>query len=425
MPRPAENRRFRARILHCLGRQKVEDLKDGVLEITPQGRVVSCLPYDQAAHGRMTELPGRLIIPGLVDCHSHIPQLDCRGRHGATLLEWLDRHIFSAERAFSDPKVVDDVAGRFFKKLILNGTTTSGLYATVHAAATDRCFEIAQAAGVRCFIGKVMMDRHAPEGLLETTGDSLRCSESLAAKWHGAAGGRLRYAFTPRFAPTCSLELLTEAGKMAAGAGAYLQSHIAETAAENARVRELYPQFGDYVELFESTGCLGPRTVLAHAIHLSDAEFGRLAATKTRIAHCPTANFFLKSGRMRLHAAEAAGVCVGLGTDVGAGTSLSLFTEMRHADFTQEGSAVAPQHAFWLATMGGAGVLSMEGEIGNFLPGKHADFCVLKIAGIDLNYRLSELTTDDVLSLLMYRGDSRVIESAYVGGQKLDVDAIG
>lgn len=419
------NRRFRARILHCLDRQKVEDLADGVLEIDAQGRVLSCLPYAKAAHGHLVELPGRLLIPGLVDCHSHIPQLDCRGRHGATLLDWLDRHIFSAERAFVNPAVVDDVAGRFFKKLILNGTTTSGLYATVHAAATDRCFEIAQAAGVRCFIGKVMMDRHAPEGLLESTRDSLRRSESLALKWHGAAGGRLRYAFTPRFAPTCSLELLTEAGKLANSSGAYLQSHIAETEAENARVRELFPQFQTYAELFESTGCLGPRTILAHAIHLSDAEFGRLAATRTRIAHCPTANFFLKSGRMRLGAAEQAGICVGLGTDVGAGTSLSLFTEMRHADFTQEASPVAPQHAFWLATMGGAEAFSMEGEIGNFLPGKHADFCVLEIAGIDPNCRLAALSTDEVLSLLMYRGDSRVIEATYVDGVRLDVDAIG
>lgn len=419
------NRRFRARIIHCIDRERVEDIADGVLEVDPRGRVVSCLPHDKAGRGRMVELPGRVLIPGLVDCHSHIPQLDCRGRHGATLLEWLDRHIFSAERAFSDPAVVDDVAGRFFKKLILNGTTTSGLYATVHAAATDRCFEIAQAAGVRCCIGKVMMDRHAPEGLLETTQESLRRSESLAAKWHGAAEGRLRYAFTPRFAPTCSLELLAETAKLANSSGAYLQSHIAETTAENARVRELFPQFSDYVALFEATGCLGPRTILAHAIHLSDAEFGRLAATETRIAHCPTANFFLKSGRMRLAAAEAAGVCVGLGTDVGAGTSLSLFTEMRHADFTQEAAAVSPQHAFWLATMGGARVLSMEGEIGNFLPGKHADFCVLEIAGIDLNSRLAELDTDEVLSLLMYRGDSRVVESTYVGGRRLDVDAIG
>ncbi len=413
---------FRARIMNPVSPERADDIADGLLEVGGDGRIISCGPFPKDFRGKFEDLRGKLLIPGLVDVHSHIPQLDCRGKHGATLLSWLDRYIFPAERAFADPAVAVDVATRFFKKLIINGTTTSGLYSTVHEEATDRCFEVARASGVRCFIGKVMMDMHSPAELVEKTGESLAASERLCAKWHGAEGGRLRYAFTPRFAPTCSEELMRGAGKLARESGAYLQSHIAETKAENERVRELFPRYPDYVALFEALGCLGPKTILAHAIHLTDDEYRRMAESETKIAHCPTSNFFLKSGWMPAARVEAAGVAYGLGTDVGAGTSMSVFTEMRHADYTQLGFSLSPAKALWLATVGGARVLSMEKEIGNFEAGKFADFCAVDTAGIDPAYRLSELSTDEVLSLLMYRGDGRAIEAAYVGGKKLDVD---
>ncbi len=412
---------YRGRIIHHLGDAGVEDIGDGLL-VVDGGRIISCTSNPESFAGEIIDLGDRLIIPGLVDVHSHIPQLDCRGKHGSTLLDWLDRYIFPAEKAFADIGVVEDVATRFFKKLILNGTTSSCLYATVHESATDRCFEIARESGLRCTIGKVMMDANAPEGLSESRSDSLRASESLCAKWHGAGEGRLKYAFTPRFAPTCSLELMREAGKLARASGAYLQTHIAETRGENERVKKLFPEFSDYVELFESIGCLGERTILAHAIHLSENEFGRLSKSKTKIAHCPTSNFFLKSGWMPTARVESAGIKYGLGTDVGAGTSMSIFAEMRHADYTQLEMEMNPSHAFRLATLGGAEVLSMESEIGNFEMGKFADFCVVDISGIDPSFRLKELSTDETLSLLMYRGDGQAIEHTYVGGKKLDVD---
>ena len=415
---------YRGRILNPIGPDRVEDVADGMLAVNAAGRIVACGPFDSSAKGRTVSLSGKLIIPGFVDLHCHIPQLDARGKHGATLLAWLDRYIFPAEKAFADPRVVEDVATRFFKKLILNGTTTSSLYATAHEAATDRCFQVAEAAGVRCAIGKVMMDREAPEGLLETTAASLAASERLCAKWHGAAEGRLRYAVTPRYIPTCSAELWREAGKLARATGCLLQSHIAETREENDRTRELHPDLPDVVAFFEEVGCLSPRTLLAHAIHLSDDEYRRLAASGTHVAHCPTANFFLKSGQMSIARVEAAGLSYGLGTDVGAGTSMSLFTVMRHADYMQPEVSVMPTKAFFLATLGGARALSMEREIGSFEAGKAADFCIVDIAGIDPTYDLAELDADEVLSLLMYRGDSRAIEAAYVNGQRLDVDAI-
>jgi len=434
---------YRSRIINPKSPTEVEDIRDGLLVVDDAGRIVSCGPFKtphhlpspprgegggeggkKPFHGKVIDLRRHLIIPGLVDCHLHLPQLDCRGKHGATLLDWLSRYIFPAETAFKNIRVVDDVGKRFFKKLILNGTTTASIYVTVHANATDHAFKIAKACGVRAIIGKVMMDKNSPDGLMEETNKSLKESEQLAAKWHGSAGGRLHYAFTPRFAPTCSKELLRETGKLVKKSGAYLQSHIAETKEENEKVRELFPEYSDAFSVFEKTDSAGPRTILGHAIYLSDDEYKRMAQTGTKIAHCPTSNFFLKSGWMPVSRVERAGVIYGLGTDVGAGTSMSLFTEMRHADFTQLETAITPIKALYLATIGGAKTLSMENETGNFEAGKWADFLELDIRQIDYHYRLSELTTDEVLSLLMYRGDGRVVINSYVGGEKLDVDVL-
>jgi guanine deaminase len=184
----------------------------------------------------------------------------------------------------------------------------------------------------------------------------------------------------------------------------------------------MFPEFADYFSLFEEVGLAGKKTILAHAIYLSDDEYKRMAAAGTKIAHCPTSNFFLKSGFMPAAKVAAAGIEHGLGTDVGAGTSMSVFAEMRHADYAQAGKTVVPERAFYLATLGGARALSLGDETGNFAAGKSADFCVLDISGIDPRYRLSELDADEVLSLLMYRGDSRAVEATYVRGKKLDVD---
>ncbi|MFH1653878.1 MAG: guanine deaminase [Pseudomonadota bacterium] len=415
---------YRARIIHALDADDIQDIKDGLLIVGDDGKIISVGKWDAGFQGDVVDLKDRLIIPGLIDCHSHIPQLDCRGKHGATLLAWLKRFIFPAERSFSDLKVVDDVGKRFFKKLILNGTTTAALYSTVHYEATDRCFEIAKESGVRAIIGKVMMDQDTPPELQEKTSDSLNLSEKLCAKWHNAENGRLRYAFTPRFAPTCSIDLWKGIGKLLQDSGAYLQSHIAETLRENDKVKEFFPTFKDYFSLFEETSCATAKTILAHAIYLSDDEIKRMSKSEVKIAHCPTSNFFLKSGTMPAEKIEEARCIYGLGTDVGAGTSMSMFSEMRHADYIQHKFSVTPEKVFYLATLGGAHVLSMQDDVGNFKKGKCADFAVLNITGIDYHYRLKDLDTDEVLSLLMYRGHGGVIESTYVDGQKLDVDKL-
>jgi len=418
----------RGRIIYARGPHEVVDLADGALIFDSSGRIVACEPFEHIVRDyrdvAFDHFKHRVIIPGLIDCHLHLPQLDQRGRFGATLIDWLDRYILPAETAFADEAVVMDVGVRFFKKLILNGTTTAAIYSSIHEKSTDLAFELAKAAGIRAVIGKVMMDQYAPSGLLETASESLAASERLCSKWHGKEGGRLRYAFTPRFAPTCSLDLWKNVGASAESSGAYIQSHIAETQRENKLVKDRFPRLPDYFSLFEQTGIAGPRTILGHAIHLSDDEYRRMAKSGTRIAHCPTSNMFLKSGALPMDRIDKAGVVYGLGTDVGAGTSLSLFTEMRHADFTQRDMVVSPVKAFYTATLGGAIALSMDQEVGSFAKGRFADFCVIDIKKVDFYYQLKDLDTVDILSLLMYRGDGHVIDSVYVAGRKLNVDVI-
>ncbi|PIR26722.1 MAG: guanine deaminase [Deltaproteobacteria bacterium CG_4_10_14_0_2_um_filter_43_8] len=416
---------YRARILSPVSTSETKDFLDGVL-LVEDGKIISCQPYQDTLYSALpiTDFKGLLIIPGLVDLHSHIPQLDCRGKYGVTLLDWLDRYIFPAEKSFSDLNVVDQIATRFFKKLILNGTTTSLLYSTIHEAATHRCFEIAQASGLRAIIGKVMMDQHSPEGLLEKTKNSLAASERLCSFWHGKEDGRLHYAFTPRFAPTCSETLWREISSLVKSSGAYLQTHIAETLGENKRVQELFPQFKDYFSLFEETGCACEKTVFAHAIHLSDNEYNRLGKSKSAIAHCPTSNLFLKSGTMPIKKVEDAGIHFGFGTDLGAGLSLSLFQEMRHADYSQREIDVLPTKAFYLATLGGARALNLEDHIGSLEQGKKADFCVVDISHVEPAFKLNKLDTNEILSLLMYRGNGRAIQKTFVNGNELKVDFI-
>jgi guanine deaminase len=347
--------------------------------------------------------------------------------------------------------------------MLSNGTTTGVAYASVHAEATHIAFEEAERAGLRAVVGKVMMDRHSPETLLEETAASLAESEALCEEWHGR-DGRLFYAFSPRFAPTCSPELLRGAAERAERHGAYLQTHLAENLAEVAWVRELFPEAAHYTEVYAAAGLLGPRTLLAHGIFLGEAEFDLLAATESRLCHCPRANFFLKSGTLDMARAEARGIRVALGTDVGAGPSLSILHEMAAAcnaskaryaverflgerlqglepDFAalgEEGIAllarvrselelgdevavVEPAHAFYLATLGGATALGLERTLGSFAPGKEADFVVLDPAVLDpAGGGDPDRDPQDLLSRLVYRGSPEAVSGVFVRGRRAD-----
>lgn len=361
--------------------------------------------------GEREDLGNWLILPGFVDLHTHYPQLEVRGRYGATLLEWLKRYVFPEEATFSDPRKAERVARQFFSELFRAGVTTAVLFSTVHEEATDIAFRVAQEMGARAVIGKVMMDREAPEALLENPEISLERSLHLFRRWNGVEE-RLYYAFTPRFAISCSDRLLRMAGEAAAEHGAFVQTHLAETEEEVRQVQTLFPGVPTYTEVYERAGLLGPRTIVAHAIHLSERERALLAQRQVRIAHCPASNFFLRSGRMDLWALKRYGLIVGLGSDVGAGPYFSPFAHMRDACYT---NPLSPAEAFYMATRAGAEALGWEDRIGDLLPGMEADFIVVDPSRLIR----PDAPVEEILPQLIFRGDEREIRRTVIRGREV------
>ncbi|MFN2383636.1 MAG: guanine deaminase [Gemmatimonadota bacterium] len=355
--------------------------EDGRVEIGADGRLLAVGawpqgPDDGIADARRAVQTGRaLILPAFVDAHVHLPQLDVRGRYGLPLLPWLDRYVFPAELAFSDPELAARTAERFFAALAGAGIGTAAVFATVHAKATGRAFEQAAASGLRVIMGKVLMDRRAPAALCELAEEGLRASLALAETWEGAAGGRLHYALTPRFAPGCSPEMLAATGAAARSTGLRIQTHLAEQADEIALVREDFPGCDDYLSVYERAGLVREGAIFAHAIHCDDGAFQRLAAAGAAIACCPTSNAFLRSGAFPLARARAAGVTIGIGSDVGGGPQFSPLDVLRHLAYLD---SVPPAELLYRATLAGAEALGFAGETGCLAPGQAADLVVLE-----------------------------------------------
>ncbi|MDP9361406.1 MAG: guanine deaminase [Acidobacteriota bacterium] len=360
-----------------------------------------------------------LIAPGFVDTHLHAPQIEMIGSYGGDLLEWLNRYTFPTEAKFSDPKHAEMVAGVFFDELLRNGTLCALIFSTIHEQATDIFFAEAERRGFRAIIGKTMMDRNAPEALLESPRESYEQSRALLQKWHKR--GLLRYAITPRFAPTSTPELLEAAGQLKREfPDAYVHSHISENRNEVQWVHDLFPE-AEYADVYDRYGLLGDRTVLAHGIYLSEEELELLARRGARIAHCPNSNLFLGSGLFRLHHTLRAGVAVGLGTDIGAGTTPSMFSTMADAYKVQQvqGVSLSPFQLWYLATLGGAHALSLGEECGSLEPGKSADFVQLDLKSTPLVALRSERASsvEDLLAGLIFTGDDRVVRECWIAGR--------
>ncbi|MEH3107693.1 MAG: guanine deaminase [Sphingomonas fennica] len=365
-----------------------------------------------------TELPG-LIVPGFVDAHVHYPQVERIAAHGAQLLDWLDRHIYPAEQAFADPAHAADVADFFLGQLLAHGTTAALVFATVHPQSVDALFEAALTRDMRIISGKVLMDRAAPAGLTDTVETGRAESEALIARWRGR--GRLGYAVTPRFALTSTPAQLDSAGAMlAAHPDVLLHTHLAENAGEVAAVANAFPDAADYLDVYDRAGLVGPRSVFAHGVQLAAPALRRMAAAGAGIAHCPTSNLFLGSGLFDLAQAEACGVRIGLGTDVGAGTSLSLLATAGAAYQVAQlrGANLDPFRALYLATLGGARLLGLGDRIGALAPGYEADFVVLDPYATPLLARRMRGTASiaDRLFALMILGDDRAVRTTYLRG---------
>lgn len=365
-----------------------------------------------------------LIVPGFVDTHLHAPQLEMIGSYGGHLLEWLNRYTFPTECRFADPSHAKRVAPLLFDQLLRNGTTTALMFSTIHSHATEAFFEAAAEIGYRAIIGKTMMDRNAPEGLLENPERSFDESRKLLRKWHGAAEGLLHYAITPRFAPTSTPELLERAGDLVREfPEVWVHTHLSENEAELRWVAELFPEARDYTDVYDRAGLLTPRTVLAHGIHLSREELGVLRDSGASLSHCPNSNLFLGSGLFPMADVVDSGVRFGLGTDIGAGTTPSMFNAMADAYKIQQVRSVSlsPFHLWYLATLGGARALSLDEATGSLEPGKDADFLAIDTDAtslLSLRTRRAE-SLEDLLAGCIFLGDDRLTARVWIRGREV------
>ncbi|WP_416670178.1 guanine deaminase [Egbenema bharatensis] len=410
--------------------ESVRYIPDGLM-VLENGKVKELGTYD-ALKERYPDIPvmaypGQLIMPGFIDTHIHFPQTGMIAAYGEQLLEWLSQYVFPTERKFKDKAYAQEVASVFLDELLKNGTTTALVFAAVFPESAEAFFEAADRRNLRMIAGKVMMDRNAPDFLVDTPESSYQDTRALIEKWHKK--GRLLYAVTPRFAPTSSQEQLRLAGKLLQEyPDVYLHTHISENPNEVAWVKELFPECNGYLDTYDQAGLVKERSVFAHGIHLTDAEFQRLSEAQAAIAFCPTSNLFLGSGLFKIEQAKSVEypVKVGLGTDVGAGTSFSLLQTANEAYKVAQlrRQKLSPFQALFLATLGGAKALCLEETIGNFDPGKEADFIVLDRRSTPLMaFRnpdpipesLEELA-DQAFSLIIM-GDDRAVKATYIMGE--------
>ena len=419
----------RGAVLHFLDNPMVDDqaieyVEDGIL-VVADGHVEGIGNAEDMlakipASTPVIEHKNALITPGFVDCHVHYPQYHVIAAFGTQLLDWLTTHTFPEEEKFKDIAYASDVAALFLDQLLNNGTTTALVFGTVHPQSVDAFFSASKERNLRMICGKVMMDRNAPEGLLDTAAESVRDSEELIKRWHGR--NRLGYAVTPRFAPTSSPDQLKGAAQLLQDhPGVMLHTHLAENRSECDWVGELFPENRSYLDVYDQMGLLGPTSVFAHAIYLDDKDRQRLAQSDSSIAHCPTSNLFIGSGLFDMKAAVSAGIKVGLATDVGGGDSYSLLRTINESYKIQQlqGYTLDPFQSLYMATLGGAKAISLDSHIGNFSVGKEADFNILDLNATQLiAARIANCKTlKEKLFVLQMLGDERVIRQTWIMGK--------
>ena len=404
--------------------QAVRYIEDGLL-ISHEGKISWFGTWEEGqsqlnADMNVQHYPDQLIVPGFIDTHIHFPQTEMIGAYGEQLLEWLNTYTFPTEIQFEDKAYADKIAQFFVNELLKNGTTTALVFCTVHPQSVDALFEVAEQHQMRLIAGKVMMDRHAPEALCDTAESAYADSKALIEKWHGK--GRNLYAITPRFAPTSTPEQLSAAGKLKAEfPDVYVHTHLSENKNEIEWVKDLFPEQKGYLDVYHHYGLTGSRSVFAHCVHLEDEEWDCMHQTDSAIAFCPTSNLFLGSGLFPLKKTWEKQVKVGLGTDVGAGTSFNQLQTLNEAYKVQQlqGDKLSAFEALYHATIGGAKALDLDEKLGNFNIGKEADFVVLDLKPTAIQALRQEHAKgiDDAFFALMTMGDDRNIHSTYVFGQ--------
>ena len=432
----SQNNYFRGSIYHCIeenGSLKPIYFDDGLMVVdNKSGKIIdvgnfSDLRSSWDISNNLIHFRDRLIMPGFVDTHVHYPQYKVIASYGTSLLEWLNKYTFVEEQRFSDEAYADQIANLFLDELIKNGTTSVMTFCTSFKQSAEAFFNAAENRNLRMVAGKVMIDRHAPDELCDNPDNSYSDSKELIEKWHNK--GRLRYAVTPRFAPTSSSSQLKQAARLLneypsddQTKGVLLQTHLNENDEEIAWVNDLFPDSNSYFGVYEDHGITGNRSVFGHCIHNTEEEYQRMAKTGSKVSLCPTSNLFLGSGLFELEKLESYGTDVSLASDVGGGDSFSMFKVMNEAykicrlnDFNLD-----PIKAFYLTTLGAAKVLDMNDSIGNFEVNKEADFIVIDLNATEIISQKNKIAmgVNDILFNLMTLGDDRLIDEVFILGQR-------
>jgi guanine deaminase len=403
--------RGRALCPHAIG-MRVELIADALLEIDSAGR----LTYVGPAPADCTlpeSFPGAVLLPGFVDAHIHFPQTRIIGSASGPLLDWLERSVFPEESRFADRAYAAAVAQEFTGALVAQGTTCAAVFSSSHPGATDELFMALDRRGLRALAGLTLMDRGLPGAPTLDAATALAACDDLRRRWHGHDGGRLRVAIVPRFALSCSPELLAAAGAMARQHELFVHTHISENRDEVRATLDAFPGAKDYLDVYERHGLVGERSLLAHAIWLSGDEWDRVARHGAAIAHCPDSNFFLGSGCMPLREPLSRDCRVGLGSDMGAGRTFSMrrVASAAYDASLVAGTAASPETLLWLATAGGARALGLSGSIGHLLPGYEAD-----IVAVDAPPAADVAALFDAL---LFHHDAGPVRAAYVRGRRV------
>ena len=362
---------------------------------------------------------GKLIMPGFIDTHVHYVQLDIMASYGRQLLDWLNDYTFPEECRFANHAHSEALSNAFLDEMLRAGTTTAQVFGSSHPGSVDAFFNAANKRQLRMLVGKVLMDRNAPEALMDGV-SGIADSERLIEDWHGK--GRLGYSVTPRFAPTSTKTQMDAAGALLRNDPTlWLQTHLAENSGELDWVADLFPGSRDYLAVYEASGLVGPRSTFAHGIHLDNGMRKRLADRGANIAFCPSSNLFLGSGLFDREAAKETGMTFTYASDIGAGTDLSGFATLKAAYQVGQlgGQPLTAWQGFYGLTRGNAKALSLDSHIGQLAPTLEADFVVIDPQATSLlDRRTSRCTTlGERLFALMMLADDRAIFETWAGGK--------
>ncbi|TIL71268.1 MAG: guanine deaminase [Mesorhizobium sp.] len=368
-----------------------------------------------------------LLLPGFIDPHAHFPQMQVIASYGAELLDWLNTYTFPEETKFQNAQHGRRIARLFLDEMVRHGTTTVAAYCSVHRESAEAFFAESHDRNMLNIAGKVMMDRNAPKGVLDTPQSAYDDSKALIAEWHGK--GRQHYAITPRFAITSSPEQLEMAGALCREyPDLHMQTHLSENHAEIAFTLQLYPQAHDYTDVYEQYGLLGRKSLFGHCIHLSEREADALSDTGSVAVFCPTSNLFLGSGLFDYQRYRTRGKAlrIAAATDVGGGTNYSMLRTMDegYKVIALNGEKLNPFQSFWQLTRGNAEALSIVERIGTLDQGSDADIVVLDARATPA-MRLRMETADTLaeeLFLLQTLGDDRAVREVYVAGRAAKTD---